>query len=181
MPPPVQALQGAPQPSEQTHRGNGWSPEEPCRLFMRYGVCKFGPQCKFSHVARLPVLNPRPAVDQAQALRSRGVCHQYVASGKCLFGERCRFNHPLPPPPGHAGAPGIRGGGGVTALPCFQFRDIGQCKFGPSCKFSHDVSKVQAPHGATQGSQCPWFSATGYCQRGDSCWFRDSHRPVKAV
>ncbi|TGO16983.1 hypothetical protein BTUL_0022g00850 [Botrytis tulipae] len=59
----------------------------PCKNFIFYGACKWGPECRLGHPASIPAENLEP---------SRPTCKNFLSRRGCKYGSRCLSHHPIP-------------------------------------------------------------------------------------
>lgn len=106
----------------------------PCKEFDTTGECKFGENCRFSHLGSddpgMPV-----GVKHVRTRKRKAPCFAFQ-KGSCIYGKKCRYKHVLVSADEEATAKRIAeiaaGGGGI----CYDFRK-GNCSRGEDCKFSH--------------------------------------------
>ncbi|CAH8282989.1 unnamed protein product [Eruca vesicaria subsp. sativa] len=80
-------------------------PERPqCRFFMNTGTCKYGDDCKYSHLGvRIMSPPPPPNLINSFVLPARPgqpVCGNVKSYGFCKFGPNCNIDHSMLPYPG---------------------------------------------------------------------------------
>ncbi|XP_022729441.1 zinc finger CCCH domain-containing protein 43-like isoform X2 [Durio zibethinus] len=93
---------------------------EDCAYYMKTGLCKFGPNCKFNH----PI---------------RRKNQYYLRTGGCKFGKACRYNHSraksLVVPILELNFLGLPIRQGEKECPYYMRN--GSCKYGANCRFNH--------------------------------------------
>mmetsp|Transcript_16781 Transcript_16781/g.41313 ORF Transcript_16781/g.41313 Transcript_16781/m.41313 type:complete len:371 (-) Transcript_16781:145-1257(-) len=96
----AQAAQG--KPAKLNEKGFPSRPgEQVCSYYMKFGDCKFGPECCFDHPFNVEP-NPNAGYDASENLNSKGlpirfgcqVCDFYMRTGVCKFGATCKYHHP---------------------------------------------------------------------------------------
>ncbi|KAJ6743954.1 PROTEIN PHOSPHATASE RELATED [Salix purpurea] len=116
-------------------------PGEPdCSYYIRTGLCRFGPTCRFNHPP-----NRKLAIATAKMMGEfperigQPECQYYLKTGTCKFGATCKFHHPRD-------KAGISGRVSLNILgyplrpgeiECAYYLRTGQCKYGSTCKFHH--------------------------------------------
>ncbi|KAJ6697082.1 hypothetical protein OIU85_003446 [Salix viminalis] len=116
-------------------------PGEPdCSYYIRTGLCRFGPTCRFNHPP-----NRKLAIATAKMMGEfperigQPECQYYLKTGTCKFGATCKFHHPRD----KAGVSG-RVSLNILGYPlrpgeieCVYYLRTGQCKYGSTCIFHH--------------------------------------------
>ncbi|KAL1542600.1 zinc finger CCCH domain-containing protein ZFN-like [Salvia divinorum] len=111
-----------------------------CSYYIRTGVCRFGPTCRFNHPPnrKLAIATARMKGEYPERI-GQPECEYYLKTGTCKFGATCKFHHPR-----HKA--GITGRVALNVLgyplrpnemECAYYMRNGQCKFGSTCKFHH--------------------------------------------
>ncbi|KAJ6855119.1 hypothetical protein NC651_039941 [Populus alba x Populus x berolinensis] len=116
-------------------------PGEPdCSYYIRTGLCRFGPTCRFNHPPnrKLAIAAARMKGEFPERI-GQPECQYYLKTGTCKFGATCKFHHPRD----KAGVSGrvslnilgypLR----LNEMECAYYLRTGQCKFGSTCKFHH--------------------------------------------
>jgi hypothetical protein len=76
----------------------------PCRNFQRFGTCRFGDKCRFSHAAsrggngggfRGP-FNRSNSGNNQRGGSNNMPCYEFIATGRCRRGNSCRYKHENP-------------------------------------------------------------------------------------
>jgi len=76
-----------------------------CRSMQRYGTCRFGTACKFSHDVGKARVGESAAVPSSAPTTTREVCRNFLA-GRCWRGAACRFEHASSSPGGSSNQSG---------------------------------------------------------------------------
>jgi len=122
-----------------------------CRTFRAKGSCRFGDECRYSHVVD-PQAPPRVMGD--------GICHTFRDQGECKFGDECRFKHGADDPRFTDGSraprrrvrqPTSRDAQGNEA--CRAFAKDGSCRYGDQCRYSHSEIASVDPLPTEDGDQ----------------------------
>lgn len=165
--PPSKGLPGKGAP------GKDGPPSVHCEFFAKSGWCKWGDDCRYSHVA-LPetpwVGKPGPPQQRTLLSGSSGagiVCKYFAAPGGCKNGDRCPYEH-----------------AGIPAEPelCRFFVKTGWCKWGEECKYIHaggpefPLLSVGRPQ-PLPGEVCQFFQKAGWCKWGDACRYEHTGGP----
>jgi len=137
---------------------------ELCQFFARSGWCKYGDECKHSHVVGAAAgaggsVSQAPVVSVAPSGES---CLFFAKSGWCKFGDNCKHSHQTGAPTANVSSPLAASpvtGFGKGALPaavqpqehttevCQFFARSGWCKYGDQCRYTHTggAGSVQQP------------------------------------
>ena len=77
----------------------GKETKKPCEFMKKYGKCKFGDRCHYSHdglQGQAPRTTPNPkAAPVSTPAKESGTqeCLAWAKNGKCKFGDKCRYQH----------------------------------------------------------------------------------------
>lgn len=195
-PPPPRGTAPAPPPPGGF---SGQIPNGLCRDFFRDGRCKFGRECRFSHVEMGRSGGPPPPPDTRPADPQSELC-KYFLRGTCQLGEMCRFPHALDEEKEEM----PRGRNDI----CRDFLR-GRCKFGDDCRFTHTVPpddndpgdaadpadgpsraneredqemrrQDELPPGQYKTTLCRHFER-GYCEHGLDCEFAHGAEELRST
>ncbi|KAG6418647.1 hypothetical protein SASPL_120851 [Salvia splendens] len=77
--------------------------EPDCSYYIRTGVCRFGPTCRFNHPPnrKLAIATARMKGEYPERIgqpecQNEMECGYYMRNGQCKFGSTCKFHHPQP-------------------------------------------------------------------------------------
>ncbi|XP_051119073.1 zinc finger CCCH domain-containing protein 43-like [Andrographis paniculata] len=130
----------------QSYNRRSFYPSRPdaenCAFYVKFGSCKFGPQCKFNHPPRRNDQGIKEKANYKAENSGRAgqiECKFYLSASGCKYGKDCKYSHGSPksltphtPDLNFLGLP-IRPG----EKECPYYMRTGSCKYGSNCRFHH--------------------------------------------